>query len=287
MRVPRYNLREMGLIYAGTSGWAYSSWKPGFYPRDLGPAGFLAHYAGRLNSVEVNFTFRNALTAELLDDWIRATPRDFIFAVKAHQEITHFKRLRGAVRGTRKFLASLRALEKSKKLGPVLFQLPPNFKCDLALLKHFVTRLPQNYRFAFEFRHPSWFNKDVYEMLRGANVALCLAESEKLVTPEVATADFSYLRLRKDHYSAVARAKLAEKIRNLAQRGDVFAYFKHEDKPDGARHAERLLEFVQSISKDAGLKPSATIARRYRSARRAHYASRKTGVIQFRAARFE
>jgi|SRR5271170_4612510 uncharacterized protein YecE (DUF72 family) len=232
----------MGSVYAGTSGWAYASWRPEFYPPKLGTADFLAHYAARLNSVEVNYSFRNLLTAELVDEWIRATPPDFIFAVKAHQEITHFKRLRGAVRETRKFFASLRALEKSGKLGPVLFQLPPNFKCDLPRLKDFTARLPQNFRIAFEFRHPSWFNDDAFEILRRANIALCVAESEKLVTPDVTTAAFSYLRLRNDSYSPIAHAKLAKKVRNLAQHGDVFVYFKHEDTPEGAHHAEQLLK---------------------------------------------
>ncbi len=161
----------MGSVYAGTSGWAYASWKPDFYPRDIAASDFLTHYAGRLNSVEVNYSFGNLLTAELVGEWIRATPPDFIFAVKAHQEITHFKRLRGAARETRKFFASLRALEESKRLGPVLFQLPPNFKCDLPRLQNFITRLPRNFRIAFEFRHASWFNEDVYKILRGANIA--------------------------------------------------------------------------------------------------------------------
>ena len=234
----------MGTVYAGTSGWAYTSWKPAFYPRDFAASQFLTYYATRLNSVEVNYTFSNAATREVVDDWIRSTPPDFIFAVKAHQEITHFKRLRGAARATRKFLSSLHALEESGKLGPVLFQMPPNFKCDLQRLKNFLCHLPHNPRIAFEFRHPSWFNEGVYELLRGSNTALCLAESDKLVTPDIATADFSYLRLRKNRYSTPARAKLAERVGQLADRGDVYVYFKHQDRPDGARYAERLLKSV-------------------------------------------
>ncbi len=232
----------MGTIYAGTSGWAYSSWKRGFYPPKLGSAEFLNFYATRLNSVEVNYTFRQFPTKELLKAWIAATPPDFTFAVKAHQSITHFKRLRGAARPTRQFFSSLKPLRESQKLGPVLFQLPPNLKCDLVLLKGFLATLPRNVRVAFEFRHESWFNENVYDFLRRQRVALCLAESEKLVTPDVSTANFSYLRLRKDRYSARAREDIAKKTKSLARRGDVFVYFKHEDTPEGALHAEKLLK---------------------------------------------
>ncbi len=232
----------MKKIYAGTSGWAYSNWKRGFYPPKLSAAGFLNFYASRLNSVEVNYSFRQFLTAELQKTWIAATPPAFKFAVKAHQSITHFKRLRGAAKPTKEFFASLKPLRESAKLGPVLFQLPPNFKCDVLLLENFLTRLPQDFRVAFEFRHVSWFNEEVYDLLRRSHVALCRAESDKLVTPDVSTTNFSYLRLRKDQYPANARNELAKKAKGLARRGDVYVYFKHEDTPDGALHAENLLK---------------------------------------------
>jgi uncharacterized protein YecE (DUF72 family) len=232
----------MANIYAGTSGWAYSSWKRGFYPPTLSSAEFLSYYATRLNSVEVNYTFRQFPTKDLLKAWIAATPPAFKFAVKAHQSISHFKRLRGAAKPTKEFFASLKALSESGKLGPMLFQLPPNFKCDLALLKTFLVKLPRNFNVAFEFRHESWFNENVYDLLRRARVALCRAESEKLVAPDVTTANFSYLRLRKDQYSAAARKDIAKKAKSLARRGDVFVYFKHEDTPDGALYAESLLK---------------------------------------------
>ena len=228
-------------IYAGTSGWAYTSWKPKFYPAKLASAKFLGYYATRLNSVEVNYTFRSQVTEKLLAAWIAATPVNFIFAVKAHQGITHIKRLRGAASRTSKFLASLEPLRKAGKLGPVLFQLPPNFKCDLARLDEFLEQLPRHLRAAMEFWHPSWFVDEVYERLGRANVALCQAESDKLETPDVATADFCYLRLRKDNYSAGARKKISNRMAEAARRGDVFAYFKHEDTPEGALYAERLL----------------------------------------------
>jgi uncharacterized protein YecE (DUF72 family) len=231
----------MAKIYAGTSGWAYTSWKPKFYPGKLRSADFLNYYASRLNSVEVNYSFLHSLTQKMLMEWIDATPANFIFAVKAPQMITHMKRLRGTARLTRRFISSLKPLAQAKKLGPVLFQLPPNFKCDSELLEEFLRGLPRQSRTSFEFRHDSWFGDDVYDLLRKANVALCQAESEKLETPHVQTANFSYLRLRKDSYSTRARNALARRVAYLGRRGDVYAYFKHEKTPEGALHAEALL----------------------------------------------
>jgi uncharacterized protein YecE (DUF72 family) len=232
----------MGEIYAGTSGWAYASWRPGFYPPKLSAARFLSHYAGRLNSVEVNYTFRQIAGEELLLRWAEATPADFRFAVKAHQRITHIKRLRDVVETTAEFLASLEPMRKAKKLGPVLFQLPPNFKCDVARLREFLAGLPSWVRPAFEFRHESWFSEEAYATLRKGGAALCLAESDELETPEVVTADFHYLRLRKESHSPKA---VAERVRRLARSGDVFVYFKHEETPEGAMRAEALLRLMQ------------------------------------------
>ena len=232
----------MAETYAGTSGWAFGSWRPRFYPEKLSAARFLSHYAERLNSVEVNYTFRRIASEELLLRWAEATPTDFQFAVKAHQRITHIKRLRDVAETTAEFLASLEPLRKAKKLGPVLFQLPPNFKCDVVRLREFLAGLPSWVRAAFEFRHESWFGEEVYAALRKAGAALCLAESEELATPEVVTADFHYLRLRKESYSLKS---VAQKVRRLARNGDVFVYFKHEETPEGALRAEALLQAVR------------------------------------------
>jgi uncharacterized protein YecE (DUF72 family) len=228
-------------IYAGTSGWAYASWKPKFYPAKLASAKFLGYYATRLNSVEVNYTFRSRVTSKLLAGWIAATPADFRFAVKAHREITHIKRLRGAAVPTLKFLKSLEPLRGADRLAPVLFQLPPFLKCDIVLLDEFLATLPRQTRAAMEFRHPSWFVDDVYDRLGRANVALCQGESDKLETPDVATADFCYLRLRKESYSPSARKKISNRVVEAAHRGEVFVYFKHEDTPEGVLNAESLL----------------------------------------------
>ncbi len=231
----------MANVYAGTSGWAYPSWKPDFYPAKLSSAKFLPYYAGRLNSVELNYTFRRMPTPKLLAGWIGATPPHFKFAVKAHQTITHVKRLREAGPWTSQFISSLAPLAEASKLGPVLFQLPPFLKCDVLLLADFLAGLPRHTCAAFEFRHASWFSDEVFGVLRDANAALCQAESDSLETPDVQTADFVYLRLRKESYSAESRQALALKVRGIAQNADVFTYFKHEETAEGAIYAETLL----------------------------------------------
>jgi uncharacterized protein YecE (DUF72 family) len=236
----------MGKLFAGTSGWAYPQWKPDFYPAKLVAAKFLGYYASRLNSVELNYTFRRFPTEKSLTGWIAATPAGFKFAVKAHQNITHVKRLKDAEDWTSRFLASLAPLNDAGKLGPVLFQLPPFLRCDLPRLKDFLAQLPRGTRVAFEFRHESWFCPEAFDVLRAANAALCQAESEKLETPDVQTADFAYFRLRKQSYSAKERTELAKQAIALGQKGDVFIYFKHEDTPEGALYAEELLAAQQA-----------------------------------------
>ena len=229
----------MGNVYAGTSGWAYASWKPDFYPAKLAAARFLNHYATRLNSVEVNYTFRRMPSESLLQRWAEATPADFQFALKAPQAITHIKRLRDAASTMAYFMDSLEPLLKTEKLGPLLFQLPGNFKCDVVRLREFLALLPRWLRAAFEFRDESWFVEEVYTALREA---LCLAESEDLETPQVLTADFSYLRLRKPSYSAKA---VTAQVRELVLKGDVYVYLKHEDTPEGAVTAEAVLKALK------------------------------------------
>jgi len=202
----------------------------------------LQHYAGRLNSVEVNYTFGRRVSKQLLQRWAAAVPEQFRFAVKAHRRITHSKRLRDAGAATAEFLASLEPLRLVGKLGPVLFQLPGNFKCDVGRLREFLAGLPTGVRAAFEFRHESWFSERVYAALRDGGASLCMAEDEKLETPEVVTADFCYLRLRMKKYS---RKTVAERLRRLAGSGDVFVYFKHEETPTGPSRAEALLRLVR------------------------------------------
>jgi uncharacterized protein YecE (DUF72 family) len=235
----------MASIYAGTSGWAYPSWKPEFYPAKLASAKFLQHYGTRLNTVEVNYSFRHFLTEKTLAGWIACTPENFKFSVKAHQRITHIKRLKNASEDARGFLSSLQLLSEARKLGMVLFQLPPYLKADIPLVDEFLSGLSRGARFAFEFRHPSWFTDTLYDMLRKHGAAICVAETEDLETPDVRTADFCYYRLRKPEYSTEERKQIVEKIsRRRAEGSDVFVYFKHEDTPQGALYAEELLRAV-------------------------------------------
>jgi uncharacterized protein YecE (DUF72 family) len=174
---------------------------------------------------------------------VEATPAGFVFAVKANQRITHILRLRNAAQATELFFRAIDPLRSARRLGPVLFQLPPNLKCDVPLLADYLALVPSGIRYAFEFRHTSWLAEPVYELLRRHNAALCLAESEKLEIPEVLTADFVYYRLRKPEYSPEDLDSIAARTRQLLATGrDLYLMFKHEDTPDGALHAERLLQ---------------------------------------------
>jgi len=230
-------------VCAGTSGFAYSSWKPAFYPANVKSKDFLSYYSGRLNCVEINYTFRQLPSAKTLESWVTNTKPGFIFALKAPMRITHILRLRDAAQFTDVFLRAIDPLRAVKRLGPILFQLPPQFHCDVALLSEFLAGLPNDLRFAFEFRHVSWLSPPVYAVLEKFGVALCLAESEKLETPEAITAGFLYYRLRKPDYTAEDRKQIAAKVKDfLRQDKDVFVFFKHEENPAGALYAEELLK---------------------------------------------
>jgi len=233
----------MATLFAGTSGFAYDAWKPGFYPAKLPAKQFLAHYAERLNCVEINYTFRRLPSASTLANWVEATRPGFLFAVKANMRITHIQRLKNAEESTALFLKMIDPLRTSRRLGPILFQLPPAVKCDVGLLRAYLELLPPDMRYAFEFRHASWLAEPVYEALREKNVSLCLAESERLEVPEVITADFVYYRLRKPDYSeADVDAIRARAVELVATGRDLYLMFKHEETPDGALNAERVLQ---------------------------------------------
>jgi uncharacterized protein YecE (DUF72 family) len=233
----------MPTLYAGTSGFAYSAWKPGFYPAKLPSKQFLNHYASRLNSVEINYTFRRLPSASTLEAWVAATQPGFIFAVKANERITHIRRLKEAGEATDLFFRAIDPLRSARRLGPVLFQLPPNLKCDVALLRDFLPLLPPGLRYAFEFRNESWLCEAIYGELGARNISLCVAESERLEVPEVLTADFVYYRLRKPTYSEEDVAAIAGRSRELLAGGrDLYLMFKHEETPEGALNAEMLLQ---------------------------------------------
>ncbi|MCZ2150525.1 MAG: DUF72 domain-containing protein [Bryobacterales bacterium] len=231
----------MTKLYAGTSGFAYDAWKPGFYPADLPSKKFLSYYATRLNTVEINYTFRRLPNATTLENWVQTTPEGFVFVLKAHQRITHIQRLKLS-EFSEIFFKVIDPLRVVKRLGPVLFQLPPNLKCDEPLLKAFLETIPPGLRCAFEFRHASWMQDPIYRLLEQHGAALCLAESDDFVAPEVITGGFVYCRLRKSEYTPEDRAAIKDKVTRLVNDSkDVYAFFKHEETPAGALYAEELL----------------------------------------------
>jgi len=230
----------MPRLYSGTSGFAYPSWKPDFYPQKLPAKDFLKHYATRLNAVEINYTFRQLPKAATLENWVNATPEGFLFACKAHMRITHINRLKES-EFTDVFFKALEPLRSARRLGPVLFQLAPNLKVDVPLLSAFVEKLPGDSRTTFEFRNATWLIDDVYRVLERHRIALCLAESDKLEVPQVITSDFVYARLRKEEYSPEDRREIAARVRQQMGAGrDVFVFFKHEETPAGALYAEEI-----------------------------------------------
>lgn len=237
----------MAKLICGTSGFAYPSWKPDFYPPDVPSRRFLAHYAQRLNGVEINYTYHRTPSASTIEGWLEQTGPGFVFALKAHMRITHILRLTRS-EFTQVFFKAIDPLRVHNRLGPVLFQLPPNLACDLGKLEEFLQDLPADVRCAFEFRHNSWLEDKVCDLLARRNIALCLAESDKLVTPERITADFVYFRLRKAAYTPEARQEIARKARALLEAGkDVHVFFKHEDTPEGALYAEEILRSTNRL----------------------------------------
>jgi uncharacterized protein YecE (DUF72 family) len=225
-------------VLAGTSGFSYKEWKGSFYPEDLPAAAMLSYYAQRLPAVEINNTFYRMPKPALLEGWAAEVSPEFRFVLKASQRITHFKRLKDAASEVDYFFGVAATL--GDRLGPALFQLPPNLKKDLPRLEAFLGTIPAGRRAAFEFRHASWFEDDVFAALRSAGAALCVAEDEELATPLVATAGWGYLRLRRQDYDDAAVGAWAEKVRGQAW-SDAYVFFKHEDAGSGPRLAGEFL----------------------------------------------
>ena len=242
----------MAQLFAGTSGWAYPSWRPDFYPEKLAQKKFLSYYATKLNTVEVNFTFRQLVKETTVQNWMQESPSHFKFGIKAHQVITHIKRLKNTEDFLPRFLSTIEPLARAGKLGPVLFQLPPDMKADPKLLNEFMATIPKVIQTAFEFRHESWFGDDIFSLLKQHNRALCIAETEERVTPDVVTADFCYYRYRKPEYSPEERPAMVRRMHEHVNSGrDTYAYFKHEETPQGALYAVELLkEAGRSLATD-------------------------------------
>ena len=224
----------------GTSGYNYPEWRGSFYPEKFPTAKMLAFYSARFNTVEVNYTFYRIPTPALLEKWAEGTPDGFTFTLKAPRRITHDSKLQHVADLTQTFCRTAATL--GSKLGVLLFQLPPTMKRDDARLAAFIDTLPAGTRAAFEFRHPSWHDAAVFDALRGRNLALCIADSEKMSTPVVATADYAYFRLRDEGYQPADIEQWAQTIRGLGGVGETFVYFKHEEQGKGPEFAQLLMK---------------------------------------------
>ena len=237
-------------LYVGTSGYSYKEWKGNFYPEKLPAKEMLSYYSSRLPAVEINNTFYRLPQRSMLENWKEQVPSEFRFSVKASQKITHFKRLQDAEEETKYLLETAAVLEE--RLGVVLFQLPPNMKKDLSRLENFLKNLPGGTRTAFEFRHPTWFDDDVLNLLRTQNRALCISDTDDLPVSNIdKTADWGYLRLRRVNYSEENLAEWLARVR--AQNWDTaYVFFKHEDEGTGPKLAGQFLSLANN---NAGLWP--------------------------------
>ena len=224
--------------FVGTSGYAYKAWKGTFYPEKLAAAKMLNYYGQHFNGVEINNTFYRMPSERALVNWYDDVPEGFVFVLKASRRITHFKRLKAEAEEELKYLLKTASV-LSDKLGPTLFQLPPTFKKDLERLEMFLALLPKRWRAAFEFRHESWFDDEVYEALRKVNAALAIAETEELSVPRVPTADWGYLRLRKVEYGATELVDWAKWVNDQTWQ-DCFVFFKHEESGTGPKLAKEF-----------------------------------------------
>jgi uncharacterized protein YecE (DUF72 family) len=229
-------------LYVGTSGFSYKEWKGNFYPQNMAASHMLKYYGERFRTVEINNSFYRMPKSSVLEAWAAEVPAEFRFVLKASQRITHFQRLK-EVGESLKYLLEV-AASLGEKLGPLLFQLPPDLKKDVPRLRDFLALLPRHARAAFEFRNQSWFDDEVFSLLRDHQAALCIAEAEnKLEIPFVSTADWGYLRLRMPDYGD---AELTEWLKRVQCQnwGDAFVFFKHEDEGKGPQMAKRFLELA-------------------------------------------
>jgi uncharacterized protein YecE (DUF72 family) len=228
-------------VIVGTSGYSYKEWKGTFYPEDLPAAKMLPYYAQHFGSVEINNTFYRMPEEKTLTKWASEVPDGFTFVLKAPQRITHQKKLAGAEDDVRHFLDVARVL--GPKLGPLLFQLPPYFRRDLDKLNAFLALVPQESRVALEVRHDSWLSDDVYDALRGHDVALCISDTDEVPDPDrliVPTASWGYLRLRRTEYPGATLDDWAARVLRQSW-SDAYVFFKHEDEGKGPAFAKRFL----------------------------------------------
>jgi uncharacterized protein YecE (DUF72 family) len=242
-----------GPVRIGCSGWNYADWRERVYPRGVPVRRWLAHYATLFDTVEVNSTFYRLAKPEAVANWVRDTPPGFVFAAKASRYLTHMKRLGDIEPGIRRYYEAIEPLVRSPKLGPVLWQLPERMRADVPRLAAALDALPPG-RHCFEFRHPSWFSDEVLELLRFHHVALVIGDHPERPFQPVGelTADWTYLRLhygargRRGNYSETELHEWAERVRGLAERAEVFAYFNNDWEGFAVRNALRLRALVEA-----------------------------------------
>jgi uncharacterized protein YecE (DUF72 family) len=228
-------------LIVGTSGYSYKEWKGTFYPSDLPAAKMLGFYAAQFGSVEINATFYRMPDPKTLEKWAGEVGDEFTFVLKAPQRITHQKRLANVDEDVRYFLEVANAL--GSKLGPLLFQLPPNFKKDVDKLRGLLSLVPHNHRVAFEVRHESWLDDEVYAALRDRDAAFCTADTDDVPDPDrvlVPTASWGYVRLRRTEYSEADLTAWRKRIEAQSWT-DAYVFFKHEDEAKGPVFAKRFL----------------------------------------------
>ena len=214
-------------LLAGTSGYAFKEWKGKFYPAELKDDGMLGFYSSRFPTVEINNTFYRLPRESVLLEWAAQVPEQFTFAVKASQRITHYARLKEESADLVDYLLKTTSA-LGTRLGPILFQLPPNLKKDVDRLRGFLGLLPAERRFVFEFRHESWFDEEVFSAMRDRDVAMCVAEQEDFKCPVVCTATWGYLRLHRLDYDEAALAEWATCVARQSWT-DAYVYFKHDE----------------------------------------------------------
>ena len=229
-------------LSVGTSGSSFKEWKGVFYPKDMSTDGMLRFYGEHFNTVEINNTFFRMPKPPVLEAWAEDVPENFKFVLKASRGITHMKRLKNAEDSVAYLLNVAEVLKD--RLGPLLFQLPPNMKKDLPRLREFLALLPRDRHAAFEFRHQSWFDDEVFDALREHQAALCIAEAEDdLDIPFVATAHWGYLRLRMPDYTDAQLRTWHTRVKEQDWR-ETFVFFKHEDEAKGPKLAKRFMELA-------------------------------------------
>jgi uncharacterized protein YecE (DUF72 family) len=231
-------------VRVGTSGYSYAEWKGSFYPEKMAAKDMLAYYAGRFSTVEINNTFYRMPKEDLLSGWAAQVPEDFTFVIKASQRISHIQRLKECA----ELLSYLFHVTSTlgARLGPILFQLPPNFRKDVPRLRSFFAEMPERRRVAFEFRHASWFDDETFAALRENGAALCVADTgEEPVAPLAATTDWGYVRLRREDFSDTELRDWSKKI-TAQPWSDAFVFLKHEEEGRGPKLAARLIEFLKT-----------------------------------------